>query len=216
MEKRGLSVICAGLLLLTVSACQKKETVVSEVKPSAPIIKKDVSQPVKPGKPIFDDELEGFVLEDENSNAFAPATEETEEDINVDEQEVADDAWYDNRADQTRELGLKTAYFDFDKSEIRADQKPIFESNAKKVKDLVDHGSTVVVEGHACRYAGSRVYNLMLSEKRAKKAADFLVGKGIPANKLKTVGRGYEMCIVPEGTMEEQAPNRRVEFYVLD
>ena len=224
MEKKSVSILCAGLLLLMVSACQKKQTCTvcpDTVSKSEPVAKEEslpkdhVPTVDKKSRPIFDDELEGFVLEDENGNAFAPDTEETEEDINVVEQDVADDVWFDKRSDRSNELGLKTVYFDFDEHGIRPDQKPVLEYDLKKVKELTEKG-TVVVEGHACRYAGSALYNMMLSEKRAKKVADFLIKKGVPGDKLKVVGRGYEMCVVADGDIEQQAPNRRVEFYVLD
>lgn len=113
--------------------------------------------------------------------------------------------------------GLEVVHFDFDKHNIRANEKEKVERNAQKVQQLLADGtgSTVVVEGHACASAGSRAYNLALSEKRAKECADYLKSSGVPAESIKTVGRGQEMLVVKSGSREEQAPNRRVELHVV-
>lgn len=227
MNKR---IIVLSLLMLVLSGCTKKKTTETVIeKPGIELKddKKEVAtqqQEAKPAetkkeetKPIFDDEIEGFVLEEEGANAFTPPAEETEEEaINIIEQDELDDSWIDKRLEQAQEYGLKTIYFDFDKHGIRPDQRSILEYDIKRVKDLTGKNLTVVIEGHACKFAGSALYNMMLSEKRASAIADYLAEKGIARDHLKVVGRGYELCIVPEGDMEQQSPNRRVEFYVLE
>lgn len=223
MKKR---IILLPLLMLVLSGCTKKkttETVVNkpviEIKDTATHDQKETTTESKKeeAKPIFDDEIEGFVLEEEGANAFTPPAEETEEEaINIIEQDELDDSWIDKRLEQAQEYGLKTIYFNFDEHAVRQDQRSILEYDVKRVKDLINKNLTVVIEGHACKFAGSAVYNMMLSEKRASAIADYFAEKGIPRDHLKVVGRGYELCIVPEGDLEQQAPNRRVEFYVLE
>ena len=78
----------------------------------------------------------------------------------------------------------------------------------------------MVIEGHSCHSAGSAVYNLALSEKRAKALADRLVAGGVPSQNIKVVGRGQEVPAVVEGKAvtgdrKEQAPNRRDEVRVI-
>jgi outer membrane protein OmpA-like peptidoglycan-associated protein len=226
MNKR---IIVLSLLMLVLSGCTKKKTTETVIEKPAIELKDDkkevaTQQEATPAetkkeetKPIFDDEIEGFVLEEEGANAFTPPAEETEEEaINIIEQDELDDSWIDKRLEQAQEYGLKTIYFDFDKHGIRPDQRSILEYDIKRVKDLTGKNLTVVIEGHACKFAGSALYNMMLSEKRASAIADYLAEKGIARDHLKVVGRGYELCIVPEGDMEQQSPNRRVEFYVLE
>lgn len=227
MNKR---IIVLSSLLLILSGCTKKKTTETIVeKPTIEITEPQKEAITKPQetpitetkkeetKPIFDDEIEGFVLEEEGANAFTPPAEETEEEaINIIEQDELDDSWIDKRLEQAQEYGLKTIYFDFDKHAVRPDQRSILEYDVKRIKDLTGKNLTVVIEGHACKFAGSALYNMMLSEKRASAIADYLAEKGITRDHLKIVGRGYELCIVPEGDMEQQSPNRRVEFYVLE
>jgi len=117
--------------------------------------------------------------------------------------------------------GFKPIYFTFNQYALREDQHDTLEHNLKAISRITKgkkgrRGTTIVIEGHACRFAGSPEYNMQLSEKRAQAVKDYLVDHGIPANKLHVVGRGHTMCIVPSGNKEQQAPNRRVEFHVLE
>ena len=149
------------------------------------------------------------MVEDEIDPFNAPMTE------GVDVRIVGDydkGLWAENRA----RYGFETIYFNFNKYGMKDDQKSAIEHNLKKIKELIRRGKTVMLEGHACDSAGSQNYNMFLSEKRAKKVRDYLISQGVPADKLKVVGRGNEMPIVAHGDREQQAPNRRVEFYVLE
>lgn len=163
-------------------------------------------------EPLAED-IEGFVLE-EPGVTFTLPDQAADQEPMLEPQE-GDEAWLDQRMEQAQQHGFKTAYFGFDDYAVRPDQKMMLDYNLKKISEATKKGSTIVIEGHACRFAGSAVYNMMLSEKRAEAVAQYLVGQGVPREKIKVVGRGYEMCMVPEGDMEQQAPNRRVEFYVL-
>jgi outer membrane protein OmpA-like peptidoglycan-associated protein len=61
---------------------------------------------------------------------------------------------------------------------------------------------------------GNDAYNQGLSERRAKAAYDYLVGRGIPASRLKSQGFGESKPTVPDNSPENMAINRRVEFKV--
>ena len=79
---------------------------------------------------------------------------------------------------------------------------------------------TIIIEGHACHSSGSSVYNLALSEKRAKAIADWFTSQSVPENNIKIVGRGFESPAIVsgktiEGDKQQQWPNRRVEVHVL-
>ena len=80
--------------------------------------------------------------------------------------------------------------------------------------------TVLVIDGHACHSAGSRAYNLALSERRAKVLADLMIEAGIPADCVKIVGRGDEMAALVngkpvDGDREQQWPNRRDEIHVV-
>lgn len=154
-------------------------------------------------KPLFVEDVEAFELS-EDADPFAGVDQTsgmTYNDVSM--------------ADQVRSE-FKTIYFDFDRSAIRPDQRAALELNLARIKKATNQGSKVMIEGHACNSAGSTQYNLMLSEKRAQVVADYLIKQGVSASMIQTVGRGDTMCMVKGGTQEQQAPNRRVEFYILN
>lgn len=144
-------------------------------------------------------------------------------DESVFEFDVTDDNVY-TWAKVAEQDGYKPVYFDFDHHEIRTNQKDQLARIAKQVKkELGRHknrSNTVVIEGHACHAAGSSVYNLAKSEKRAKSVYDFLVASGIPRDRIKVVGRGKEIPAVIQGKIvsgsrQEQWPNRRTEIRIV-
>lgn len=68
------------------------------------------------------------------------------------------------------------------------------------------------IEGHSDLYGGD-TYNLDLSQRRAAAVKDYLTGTlFLPGDKIATRGFGKSKPLVPAGTVEEQAPNRRVEI----
>lgn len=162
-------------------------------------------------KGIFDEDVEAFVLEDDQ-NPFAPAQSES---VNITLIDDIDDSTNTSRETQSQ-FGLKTIYFDFDHYNIREDQKNMVHENAKKVNALLKKGHTVVIEGHACNSAGSKQYNMHLSEKRAQAIRKALVKEGVPSNHIKTVGRGCETPVIQNGSREQQAGNRRAEYFVIE
>ena len=70
------------------------------------------------------------------------------------------------------------------------------------------------IEGHTDN-AGSRAYNLELSQRRADAVKNFLAAKGIEPVRIETVGLGSTQPIVPNTTHENRALNRRVEFEII-
>ena len=116
---------------------------------------------------------------------------------------------------------MRTVYFDFDKYAVRPDQKTAVEADVtyvkRALKDAREQGLNpkVVVSGHACTSAGSKAYNLALSERRAKEVANQLVAHGVDSKNIKPVGRGSEMLVRPDGDREEQWVNRRVELNIV-
>jgi outer membrane protein OmpA-like peptidoglycan-associated protein len=69
----------------------------------------------------------------------------------------------------------------------------------------------MVIVGHTDS-KGTEEYNLGLSQRRADAVKEWLVKHHkMDPSKLETVGRGAAELIVPAGSVEEEAPNRRVE-----
>ena len=113
-------------------------------------------------------------------------------------------------AETTPMPDLGTVYFDFDRYDIRADQKPTLRANAEKI--LANKGGGVItLEGH-CDERGSEEYNLALGERRADAVKRYLVDLGVPASRLRTVSFGEAKPAVVGHDESAWRYNRRVEF----
>lgn len=71
------------------------------------------------------------------------------------------------------------------------------------------------IVGHTCDL-GNREGNQRLSEQRAKALLEFLVEKGIPADRLKSRGTGDSEPLVPNTSEANRQQNRRVDVEILD
>jgi peptidoglycan-associated lipoprotein len=105
--------------------------------------------------------------------------------------------------------GVKDAYFDYDKADIRADARDALSQTAQFLKSYPQ--MKVVVEGH-CDERGSTEYNLALGDRRAAAAKQFLVSLGITADRLETVSYGKERPFCSAATEECYTQNRRAHF----
>jgi peptidoglycan-associated lipoprotein len=108
---------------------------------------------------------------------------------------------------------VQDAYYDYDKSDIRADARDVLTRDAAAIKGILADfpNATIVVEGH-CDERGSAEYNLGLGDRRATSAKEFLVGLGVPADRLKTISYGKER---PQCTEQDEScwqRNRRAHF----
>lgn len=111
------------------------------------------------------------------------------------------------------ESGLKirisTIEFEFDSAIIGKKSYRILD----RVAQLLDRYRKykVRIEGHTDDI-GDDAYNLKLSEDRALSVREYLVSKGIDAQRLTMLGRGETSPLVPNRDDESRRKNRRVEF----
>jgi peptidoglycan-associated lipoprotein len=106
-------------------------------------------------------------------------------------------------------LSKRVIYFDFDKSEVKAEYRSIVAAHAAYV---ASHGSArVTLEGHADE-RGTREYNLGLGERRGNAISGLLSAAGAMGSQLDTVSYGEErpVCRVSDENCWWQ--NRRVEI----
>ncbi|HEX5049236.1 MAG TPA: OmpA family protein [Gammaproteobacteria bacterium] len=73
----------------------------------------------------------------------------------------------------------------------------------------------VLVEGHTDA-RGSDEYNVQLSERRADSVRDALVGRGVPQDRIRTVGLGESYPVAGNDTAAGMQANRRVEIVISD
>jgi len=104
------------------------------------------------------------------------------------------------------------ALFDFDKYVIKPEAKA-------KLDDLVSKLAGVTLEvivavGHTDSI-GTEAYNQGLSERRANAIKQYLVSKGVEANRIYTEGKGEKQPVADNRTAEGRAKNRRVEIEVI-
>ncbi len=88
---------------------------------------------------------------------------------------------------------LKDVFFDFDKSNIRDDQKAALSEDVAWLK--ANGRAKLTIEGH-CEERGTVEYNPALGERRVKAGKDYLVAAGIPADRIATISYGKERPFV--------------------
>ena len=101
------------------------------------------------------------------------------------------------------------AYFDFNKATLKPAGKE--KIDAEVVAPMKEHPNLrALVEGHTDSI-GSDAYNQRLSERRANAVRDYMVSRGIDAQRIMTKGWGKSKPIASNKTKEGRARNRRVE-----
>lgn len=118
--------------------------------------------------------------------------------------------------DLAKLLELKPIYFDFDRFNIRPDAAielvkviAVMETNPGMVVEIRSHTDS----------RGNDRYNLILSDKRARSTADYIVSRGIERERISGIGFGESQLINEcsngvDCTEKEHQLNRRSEFIV--
>ncbi len=106
-------------------------------------------------------------------------------------------------------LSKRTVYFDFDKSDIKADARAILEAHAKYLAS--NPSASVTLEGHADE-RGTREYNVALGERRAVSARQLMTLMGASGQQIRTVSYGEERPVCTEHNESCWQLNRRVEI----
>lgn len=107
---------------------------------------------------------------------------------------------------------LGDIFFDFDRSDLRADARDILRKNAEWLKN--NPSVRVEIEGH-CDDRGTNEYNLALGAKRAQSARDYLATLGIPGDRLSTISYGEEIPACREAGDSCWEQNRRARFVII-
>lgn len=105
------------------------------------------------------------------------------------------------------------SFFDFDKSDIRPDSRPVLDEAAALLRQNKDINSSI--EGHTDAL-GSDEYNQALSIRRAEAVFRFLVNRGVAPERLEVSGFGESRPVADNDTESGRAQNRRVEIHVVE
>jgi len=181
----------------------------------------------------FDDKgvnLGEFVLVEDEEVVEAPKkvdadkVEVAKADTSVDaEKEISLDDFSWVQEVENEENKFKAVYFEFDKYDVKEEQQEVLEKDIEVAKKVIEEGGdpTIVIEGNACNAAGTEIYNLVLSEKRAKAVADRFVAAGIDRENIKVVARGQDNPALDgkgtpvDGGRDDQWLNRRTEVKIV-
>ncbi|MBN1545164.1 MAG: peptidoglycan-associated lipoprotein Pal [Syntrophaceae bacterium] len=191
MLRMGLAMVMILGLLMFIQACAKE-----------PVVKEDIAQPpqavqvpkeqadtgelAKLGKTVSDEATPAAAGKSERLGYFVVSTP------------AGDYVFYD-------------IHFDFDKYNIRPDDRDALNRYAKWFKDNPKYN--VLIEGH-CDEVGTVEYNLALGERRADTTRKYLIDMGVGAARIKTVSYGEEFPLDSSQTEEAFAKNRRAHFVV--
>jgi outer membrane protein OmpA-like peptidoglycan-associated protein len=111
-----------------------------------------------------------------------------------------------------QKLVLEGVNFDFDKATIRQEDLPNID---KDVATLEQWGNVnIEVAGHTDS-RGSDAYNIDLSQRRAEAVRNYLISKGIAADRLSAKGYGESQPVADNATEDGRFMNRRVELIPL-
>jgi OOP family OmpA-OmpF porin len=103
--------------------------------------------------------------------------------------------------------------FDVDRASLRPESLEILNH---AVAVLREHPTArIEISGHTDS-AGEYEHNLELSRSRAETVRDYLVDRGIAAERLETVGHGPDRPIADNRTRAGRLRNRRIEFKPLE
>lgn len=97
-------------------------------------------------------------------------------------------------------------FFDFDRSTVRADQRPVLQRQSEWLGR--NAAVRVQVEGHTDE-RGTREYNLALGQRRANAARDVLVASGTNGARISTISYGKDRPAALGSDEAAWAQNRR-------
>ena len=116
-------------------------------------------------------------------------------------------------APEQKVLVLKGVNFESDKAILTAESLTILDGVAASLREWPD--VRVEIGGH-CDSTNTEKHNQKLSEARANTVFQYLLAKGVAANRMTAVGYGELKPIADNKTKEGRAINRRVELTKLN
>jgi outer membrane protein OmpA-like peptidoglycan-associated protein len=110
-----------------------------------------------------------------------------------------------------REIVFEDVYFDFDRYSLRPEATRVLDEAVTALRENAT--LRVEIEGHTCSI-GTAEYNLALGDRRANAVRDYLVSRGIAADRLRSVSYGEERPKYDNAREETRRLNRRAALVV--
>ena len=188
---RSLAFVALAISAVATTACKKKPVVVPA---PAPVV-----------KPFNQD----------SADAAERAKREAADAARRAAEEAARKAAAEKLAAETAAARAEFAtpvYFDYDKSNIRDDQKATLEAKIPVFQANPD--MRIRVAGNTDN-RGSDEYNLALGQRRAAEVKRYLIARGIAEDRIDVVSYGEERPAVAQDNEDAWAKNRRDEFNII-
>ena len=106
---------------------------------------------------------------------------------------------------------FEDVHFDFDRYTLRPEATRVLDEAVTAMRE--DATLRLQIEGHTCNI-GTAEYNLALGDRRASAVRDYLVSRGVTADRLSTVSYGEERPKYDNAREETRRLNRRAALVV--
>ena len=106
---------------------------------------------------------------------------------------------------------FEDVHFDFDRYTLRPEATRVLDEAVAALRD--NPTLRVEIEGHTCSI-GTAEYNLALGDRRANAVRDYLVSRGVSAERLHTISYGEERPKYDNSREETRRLNRRAALVV--
>jgi outer membrane protein OmpA-like peptidoglycan-associated protein len=110
-----------------------------------------------------------------------------------------------------RNYTFEDVHFDFDRYTLRPEATRVLDEAVAALRD--DANLRIEVEGHTCNI-GTAEYNLALGDRRANAVREYLVSRGVAADRLRSVSYGEERPKYENAREETRRLNRRAALTV--
>jgi len=106
---------------------------------------------------------------------------------------------------------FEDVHFDFDRYTLRPEATRVLDEAIAAMRETPTLRLTI--EGHTCNI-GTAEYNLALGDRRANAVKDYLVSRGVTADRLQTISYGEERPKYDNAREETRRLNRRAALVV--
>lgn len=161
---------------------------------------------------IYDEEQLYLSIEKENYEQIILSIDE-----NYYETDIPLDLNLEPEIKQDKVIEFHNIYFDFGSPDVKDTSKTVLD----RIAAFMNEKPTIEIElsGHTDSKSGD-AFNLQLSQKRADNAKEYLISKGIMAERIQSVGYGESRLLNHckdgvECSEEEHAINRRIEVKII-
>ena len=110
-----------------------------------------------------------------------------------------------------KEIVFEDVHFDFDRYSLRPEAVRALDEAVRSLQE--NPTLRITIEGHTCNI-GTAEYNLALGERRATAVREYLVSRGVTADRLQTVSYGEERPKYDNAREETRRLNRRAALVV--